>query len=73
MKIQDTIIKKLENLSKKKVDINSKLEDLNIDSLDLADLIIDAEKEFNISIPDEELNKIKSVKEIVILIEKLKS
>ncbi|EFF41158.1 phosphopantetheine-binding protein [Mycoplasmopsis alligatoris] len=73
MKIQQTIISKLEYMSKKKVTLDSTLEQLNVDSLDLADLIIEAEKEFQIQIPDEELTKIKKVKDIVILVEKLKS
>lgn len=39
--------------------------DLNADSLDQVELVMDVEDEFNLTIPDEEADKIKTVGEIV--------
>ena len=40
------------------------IEDLGLDSLDLTELIIEFEKEFKISIPDEEVEKIKTAGDV---------
>ena len=45
--------------------------DLGFDSLDAVDLIIDTEREFGISIPDEQDEKVKTVKDAIDLIESL--
>jgi len=44
--------------------------DLNADSLDTVELIIEFEKEFNITIPDEDTQKISTVGDAVAYIEK---
>ena len=44
--------------------------DLGADSLDVVELIMDFEKEFNISIPDEQAEKIETVGQAVEYIEK---
>jgi len=43
--------------------------DLNADSLDTVELIMDFEKEFNISIPDEDTQKISTVGDVIAYIE----
>ena len=45
------------------------LEDLGADSLDLVDLVMTFEDEFDLAIPDEELENIKTVGDIVRFIE----
>ena len=47
--------------------------DLNADSLDTVELIMEFEKEFGISIPDEDTQKISTVKDVVEYIEKLQA
>ena len=47
--------------------------DLNADSLDTVELIMEFEKEFGISIPDEDTSKINTVKDVVDYIEKLQA
>lgn len=44
-------------------------EDLDADSLDLVELVIDLEDEFSVEVPDEVLEKIKTVQDIVDYIE----
>ncbi len=39
------------------------IEDLGVDSLDVAELIVEFEKEFNISISDEEADEFKTVRD----------
>ena len=48
------------------------IDDLGADSLDIVELIMAFEEEFNIEIPDEVAEKIKSVKDAVEYIEKEK-
>ena len=45
--------------------------DLNADSLDTVELIMEFEKEFGISIPDEDTTKISTVQDVIAYIEKL--
>ena len=44
-------------------------DDLGADSLDVVDLVMSLEEEFNIEIPDEEVENIKTVGDIVKFIE----
>jgi acyl carrier protein len=44
--------------------------DLGADSLDTVELIMEFEKEFNLSIPDEEAEKIETVNDAITYIEK---
>ena len=41
------------------------IEDLHADSLDIVELVMDMEQEFDVEIPDEELPKVKTVGDIV--------
>lgn len=46
------------------------LEELGADSIDLFDLVSDLEEKFEISVPDEEFEKIGTIQDIVDLVEK---
>lgn len=48
------------------------VKDLNADSLDVVELIMALEEQFNVEIPDEEANKIQKVSDVVEFIEKNK-
>ena len=47
--------------------------DLGADSLDTVEMIMEFEKEFGISIPDEETTKINTVQDVIAYIEKLQA
>ena len=47
--------------------------DLNADSLDTVELSMEFEKEFGISIPDEDTTKISTVQDVIAYIEKLQA
>lgn len=48
------------------------VDDLGADSLDVVELVMELENKFNIEIPDEEAEKISTVKDVVDYIEKNK-
>lgn len=45
-------------------------DELGADSLDIAELVMEAESRFDVEIPDEELEKFRSIKDVVEFIEK---
>jgi acyl carrier protein len=49
------------------------VEDLGADSLDTVELVMELEEKFDIEIPDEDAEKIKTVKDAIDYIEKKKS
>ncbi len=62
-KVKDLIA---ESLGVKKSDVvpsASFIDDLNADSLDIVELVMTIEKEFDIEIPDEEAEKIRTVQD----------
>jgi acyl carrier protein len=64
-KVRDIIAKQLD-IDGASITMNSRLiDDLKADSLDIVELIMDLEQEFNIEIPDEELPKVQTVADIV--------
>ena len=65
-----------ENLGVNKEQVNrntSFIEDVGADSLDIVELIMELEEEFEINIPDEQAEKIKNVGEAIDYIEKEQS
>ena len=58
------------DIEQEKVTLDAKLkDDLNLDSLDSVELIMSAEEEFGIEIPDEDVMNFKTVNDIVNYIE----
>ncbi len=69
-KVKDLLAKQL-NIKGDKIAKESKiLEDLGADSLDVVELLMTLEDEFGITVTDEEAVTLKSVNDIVSLIEK---
>ena len=60
-KIKDIIEKELGVEREKLTDGASFIDDLGADSLDIVELVMEFEKEFNIYIPDEDAEKLKTV------------
>ena len=61
------------DIEEEKVTLDAKLkDDLNLDSLDSVELIMSAEEEFGIEIPDEDVMNFKTVHDIVNYIEEHK-
>ena len=66
-------VAKTQKLPLESVTIDSKFEDLGIDSLDGVNILYALETEFNVSIPDEGVLGIKSVREAVEQLDRLLS
>ena len=65
MNIKEIIYKKLKMLTKQKFDDSSNIYNIGIDSLDLIELVTDAEDELKVTLTDSELESIKTVGDIV--------
>jgi acyl carrier protein len=60
-KVKDIIANELGVEREKLTDDASFMDDLGADSLDIVELVMEFEKEFNIDIPDEEAEKLRTV------------
>ncbi|WP_294158065.1 acyl carrier protein [uncultured Selenomonas sp.] len=71
-KVRDIVVEQL-GVEPDEVSIESTfIDDLGADSLDIVELIMAFEEEFNIEIPDEAAEKIKTVQDVVTYIEQNK-
>ena len=61
-----------EKVTGKEVTLDSNLKDLGIDSLDLVEIVLQAEDEFGINFSDEELNSFKTVKDVCTVLDSKK-
>jgi len=59
------VIAKAQHIPREAVSTDSKFEDLNIDSLDGLQILFALEEEFNINIPDDAGQRIRSVRQAV--------
>ncbi len=70
-KVKDIIVDQLD-VDEDKITMEASItEDLGADSLDVVDLIMSLEEEFDIKIPDEEVENVKTVGDIVKFIEEI--
>ena len=60
-KVMDIIVTELGVEREKLTDDASFIDDLGADSLDIVELVMEFEKEFNIDIPDEDAEKLRTV------------
>ena len=76
VKMEEKIIALIaEKLGKKKTEIKlttNLVEDLGADSLDVVELVMTFEDEFGVSLPDEDVSKMRTVQDVVDYIKKLK-
>ncbi len=74
------IIDKVKELLAEQLGIDAKtinddsniLEDLGADSLDIIEMLMTLEDEYGVTIPDDKINQVKTVKEVADLIEQCK-
>ncbi|HHO47395.1 MAG TPA: acyl carrier protein [Desulfobacteraceae bacterium] len=72
-KMIDIIVEQLSVDKDKVVPGTSFVDDLGADSLDLVELIMAMEEEFDVEIPDEEAEKITTVQDAIDFVKKLQS
>lgn len=63
-KVKSIVVEQL-GVDEEEVTLNTSFEDLNADSLDIVELIMALEEEFDLDIPDEEAEKIRTVGDAV--------
>ena len=63
-KVREIVAEQL-NVEPETITMNTRFEELNADSLDVVEVIMTLESEFDIQIPDEEAEKIKSIGAVV--------
>ena len=69
-KVRDLIAERLDIADKDSITETSSItDDLGADSLDVVDLVMDIEDEFSVDIPEDEVENIKTVGDIVKFIE----
>lgn len=64
-KVREIIAKQLDMEAAAITPESKLIEDLHADSLDIVELVMDMESEFDVQIPDEQLPKIKTVGDIM--------
>jgi acyl carrier protein len=72
-KVKDIVVEQLGVESDEVKGDSTFIDDLGADSLDIVELIMAFEEEFNIEIPDEAAEKIKTVQDVVTFIEQKKA
>ncbi len=65
-----TMISEQLDVEEERIDRKTTFEDIDADSLDVVELVMALEEEFNLEIADEEVEKIKTIGDIVSYIEK---
>jgi acyl carrier protein len=60
-----TLLSTKKGVNKELISIDSTFEELGLDSLDSIELIADMEEEFNVTIPNTELQNIKSIRNAI--------
>lgn len=69
-KIRDIIVEQLNIENPDSITIDTNLvEDLDADSLDAVEVIMNIEEEFDIKIPDDEIDNVKTIADIISFIE----
>lgn len=66
-----SVIADFKEIDKEKISVDTKLEDLEMDSLDALNLVFELEEAFDITIPDEQAFETQTVGEMVAGIEQL--
>lgn len=65
------IISQNTDVNEENISLETTLDELGLDSIDLVDLIMSVEEAFSINVPDEEFENIKSVSDIVGIIDNM--
>ncbi len=68
-KIKEIIVETL-NIDENTVLLDSEIKDLTVDSLEVYDILTSIEEEFDIAVPEDTVDEIKTVRDIVNYIEK---
>jgi acyl carrier protein len=70
MSVKDEVLQGLQDkLALSSIDENSRLQDLGIDSLDVVEYLLEIEERYGVEFPPEEMADLKTINDLVTLIE----
>ncbi|MGL5205812.1 MAG: acyl carrier protein [Metamycoplasmataceae bacterium] len=67
---QEIILNIIKRRTNKKISPSTDIKELGLDSLDLVEVVMEIEQELDIKIPDDELTNIKTIDDLIKIIEK---
>ena len=71
MSVKDEVLQGLQDkLALSSIDENSRLQDLGIDSLDVVEYLLEIEERYGVEFPPEEMADLKTINDLILLIEK---
>ena len=65
MKYKEEVFAAIKSKTSKAFDLESNIRDLGLDSLDLVEMMVEFQEKYNIEIPTEKMNQIKTIKDIL--------
>lgn len=65
MKYKEEVFAIIKSKTNKSFDLESNIRDLGLDSLDLVEMMVEFQEKYNIEIPTEKMNQIKTIKDIL--------
>ena len=65
MKYKEEVFEIIKSKTNKSFDLESNIRDLGLDSLDLVEMMVEFQEKYNIEIPTEKMNQIKTIKDIL--------
>lgn len=71
MKYKDEVFKIIKSKTNKQFDQNTVIRELGLDSIDLIEMVVEFEEQFNVSIPTEKIKDIKTVGDILSVLDSL--
>ncbi|MBD5423487.1 MAG: acyl carrier protein [Mycoplasma sp.] len=71
MKYKNEVFKIIKSKTSKSFDENTVIRDLGLDSIDMVEMIADFEDNFNIQIPTEKINGVKTIKDLLNVLEEV--
>ena len=71
MKYKDEVFKIIKSKTNKQFDKSTVIRELGLDSIDLIEMVVEFEEQFNVSIPTEKIKDIKTVGDILSVLDSL--
>lgn len=71
MKYKDEVFKIIKSKTNKQFDESTVIRELGLDSIDLIEMVVEFEEQFNVSIPTEKIKDIKTVGDILSVLDSL--
>lgn len=71
MKYKEAVFQAIKSRTSKSFDEMTSIRDLGLDSIDLIEMVVEFEEQFGITIPSEKINAIKTIRDLLTLLDGL--